>query len=1234
MAFQDIGLRIVLQGVGQFNRDVASAERSLNSLGTSLNSASQKSFSVTDSLSSLASGMTRLGMSMTAFISIPLAGLVTGLVKAGISFEDAFAGISKTVDGVSDSFGNLTPVGEELRENLRKLALEIPISANELARIGEIAGQLGIPLGEGGKDLLAYTEIIAKVGVSTDLSTEAAATGFARLANIIGVESENLIGWTEQTADAIVELGNNYATTEPEILNMALRFAGVASAAGITTDQILGLAAAVSSVGVQAELGGTTISRIFLNMKDAAAAAGGATEQVASKQSLLTARLKEFEKAVKSGIGLEELKYQFDDLDLDYLRQDLRAVEEGTKSLGDVIDDIRFRTLAGFNESLDDGQSKLTSYARITGLTKEAFAALVKSSPNEAFKLVIKSLGELDKQGKLTQDTMTELGFGNIRANEVIAKLAPNLDLLTEAQASSTRAMAENLALQEEAQKRFATTASKIQLMKNAIFDLGITVFDRLKPALDGALTSLTKLITAFSNALKSNNVFYRTIAKITAVLIAIGPVFLAVGTAIKFLVSAITAAKAGFAILGAAVGGISLPVALVIAAVAALALAFATDFMGIRTTVVNAITPVVKTLKYVAYWIGKAYEAGSKEGGGFLGGLVEAFNALFYVFTDERTTFFSKFFESFGVGKKRAEDLGLAIVNFKNEAANAFNQLIKAVSPFFKHLAVWTELTVRVLKRGDFEQALQNIKWMFEILGQDIENLITEYAPKIAAKLLEWGNAFINWVIPLIDQIIVELSVYGEQVYAWITEQAPIIVEKLSEWINAFKDWIVPLTEQIVETLTPYIETIFNWIVEQVPVIIDKLKEWYNAFIAWITPLVEQIEEKIGPVIDKIFEWIKKQVPEIDDKLLEWFNSFVNWIAPIAEKVVENLGPIAEGMFNWIKEQVPKIGEKLLEWGQAYYEWVKPHTDKLLDELLVLSESLTNWIVDQLPKITEKLAEWGAAFVNWALKVWLGEDGSGGLLSKLVELIGYAIGWIIGQGIELLATLIKEWVPAFIDWVGSIFEGGGEGAPSGGLKQKLLDFMGVVVDFITNDLFNMMVDAAKSLANGIINGIADGLGENAEWLKEQVKTFVQTNVIDSAKSLLGIKSPSTVFDAIGQNVGQGLANGIESKRGTIVSTISSIAATVSSIVSGIISAVQSAINAINAARQAQADYTGPSNLGSALNRGSTSLTGQTVYSPTNNYVRNYTATVNNPVGSTSTSSIKSSFRAASVAYG
>jgi TP901 family phage tail tape measure protein len=233
-----------------------------------------------------------LGRSLTASLTLPLAALGGGAIKAAMDFESSFAGIRKTVGDATDSMGNLTATGEMLRQGMRDLAKQLPVNVNELNRIGESAGQLGIK----SQNILGFTEVMAKLGVTTNLTSDQAATALARLANITQMPQDQF----DRLGSTVVQLGNNFATTESEIVEFGLRIAGAGKQAGISEPQILAIGTALSSVGVQAEAGGTAVQKVILQMLQATVTGGKGLETFAATAGMTGA---EFKRAFEADAG-------------------------------------------------------------------------------------------------------------------------------------------------------------------------------------------------------------------------------------------------------------------------------------------------------------------------------------------------------------------------------------------------------------------------------------------------------------------------------------------------------------------------------------------------------------------------------------------------------------------------------------------------------------------------------------------------------------------------------------------------------------------------------------------------------------------------------------------------------------------------------------------------------------------------------------------------------------------
>ena len=324
---------------------------------------------------------------------------IKGLVDPAIEFESAFAGVRKTVNATEQEF-------KKLEAGILQMSRDIPIAATELAKIQELAGQLGV---SGVKNLTKFTETVAKIGVTTNLTTESAATSFARIANIMNLPLDQV----DRMASSVVELGNNSATMESEIIEFANRIAGAGAVAGLSTADILGFGAAFSSVGVSAERGGTAVNKTLLDMA--------------------------------------------------------MAVEKGGV--------------------------QLQTFAQVSGQTAEEFARGFKENAGRQFALFIEGLG---RQGVKGAQTLERLGLADQRLIQSFLSVGGATGILTKSIDLSNEAWQKNLALNEEAAKRFDTTASRIQLMKNNINLLQIEIGTKLLPVFE-KLLELTKQYVDFA---------------------------------------------------------------------------------------------------------------------------------------------------------------------------------------------------------------------------------------------------------------------------------------------------------------------------------------------------------------------------------------------------------------------------------------------------------------------------------------------------------------------------------------------------------------------------------------------------------------------------------------------------------------------------------------------------------------------------------------------------------------
>lgn len=440
--------------------DASSLEKATNQAQSSLNQAF--------------SNMQKSGAVMSAAITAPLVAVGTTAIKTSVDFESAFAGVKKTVDATEEEFA-------QLRQGILDMSNELPASANEIAKVAEAAGQLGIQT----ENILSFTRTMIDLGESTNLSAEQAATALARFANIVQMPQDEF----DKLGSTIVELGNNLATTEAEIVEMGLRLAGAGGQVGMTEAQIMSIAGALSSVGVNAEAGGSAFSRLMADMQ--------------------------------------------------------LAVETGS--------------------------ADLEQFANVAGMTSEEFQRAFQEDAANAILAFIEGLSRAEERGESAIKILDDMEIKEIRLRDALLRAAGASDVFRESLEIGTKAWEENSALSTEAGKRYETTASQFEMVKNQVAELGIKlgetllpiIKDTFIPLLEKLVDRISGLIDWFNNLSPVAQGFFEAFGAAAA---AGGPILLMVGSVGKAVES--------FKLLGSLFSGAGIlgPTGLVIAGVALVA--------------------------------------------------------------------------------------------------------------------------------------------------------------------------------------------------------------------------------------------------------------------------------------------------------------------------------------------------------------------------------------------------------------------------------------------------------------------------------------------------------------------------------------------------------------------------------------------------------------------------------------------------------------------------------------
>ena len=433
------------------NRALKTAQSQWTAMGKTLEDFGQKA-------SATGKALTGAGKTLTTTVTTPIVAMGTAAIKASLDFESSFTSVRKTVDATESEFSALASAS-------KSMSTQIAASTTEINEVMATAGQLGIA----NDYLVDFTRTMIDLGNSTDIVANDAASTLAKFANITTMDQSQFgnLGAT------LVDLGNNFATVESDIMNMSLRLAAAGHQVGLTEPQILGFAAALSSVGVRAEMGGSAFSKALINMEVAAETGGQALED----------------------------------------------------------------------------------FARVSGMTAEGFKALWDSDPAAAFQAFIVGLAQMDEAGVSAIATLQEIGIAEIRLRDTLLRSVNANELFAEAQAMAVNAWEENTALTEEANKRYATTESRLTNLKNTAVLFAQQIGDDLNPTIQELIDGANELLEGF---LAMDETQRQQIVRMAAYAAAAGPVLLVLGKATKGIGTLSTGIGKFATAVGKAGGGMS----------------------------------------------------------------------------------------------------------------------------------------------------------------------------------------------------------------------------------------------------------------------------------------------------------------------------------------------------------------------------------------------------------------------------------------------------------------------------------------------------------------------------------------------------------------------------------------------------------------------------------------------------------------------------------------------------
>ena len=360
---------------------------------------------------SMGDRVAKVGDRLTKSLTLPMVAGGAYAGKMAVDFDTALANVRKTSDMTESQL-------DELAKSALELSKTQPVDAQTILNIEALGAQLGIS----NEKLESFAKTVSGLDIATNMNAETAATEMARFANIVGMAEDEFGNY----GSTLVAIGNNMATTESEVSQMAMRFASAGAQAGMSEAQILGMAGAMSSLGIKAEMGGSALSQIFVTI----------------------------------------------------------------------------------GNSVAQGGADLEAFASRAGMSSDEFRKAWGEDAAGAFNALIEGIGNATAAGEDMNTIMAELGFTQIRQSDVMRRLAGSTEAVTQKQSVlssalelSTTAWEQNTALQKEVDQRNESMASRIEVLKNKLNAIAITIGRPLVDAVIDAVEALDPMIQGVADA-------------------------------------------------------------------------------------------------------------------------------------------------------------------------------------------------------------------------------------------------------------------------------------------------------------------------------------------------------------------------------------------------------------------------------------------------------------------------------------------------------------------------------------------------------------------------------------------------------------------------------------------------------------------------------------------------------------------------------------------------------------
>lgn len=390
----------------------------------------------------------------TAGVSRVFTQLLSGTLSQTQAFETNIANIRKVIKDLSDDTVNA----------LKEISTTTGASFDAVSEYASIGATLGIAQ----EDIASFTKTLVDLETATSgaISGEEGAKAVARFLNVIGLDTSLV----QNFGSAITYVGDQFAATGDEVLEMASRMAGLKTITEVSQYDLIGLAAEMKNVAVMTTSGASAITRTFMAIEN--------NVETNGKQ------LDTFAKT--AGMSAKKFKEAWSENSMDTFLK--------------FVDGLKANSFEEIDKAINKNSNSLNDYAKVIGTTTEKFKEMWGKDAQGTFNKYVEALSELDDESESASIILKELKLNGVRTAETLLKLAGNGDTVRRAISDANKAWNENTALTEKAGTVYDTLEYKLKATFESIKQLGATLGDSVLPFIKDLADTAKSIVQGFSN--------------------------------------------------------------------------------------------------------------------------------------------------------------------------------------------------------------------------------------------------------------------------------------------------------------------------------------------------------------------------------------------------------------------------------------------------------------------------------------------------------------------------------------------------------------------------------------------------------------------------------------------------------------------------------------------------------------------------------------------------------------